>query len=125
MEPVVVCTRRHLKVANTGVVAAAPVSGENAPSFFSEAAEQPYTDELVLGSLCAFVSGRAAEVDQVEVTVMSILQFVPGMRVAVATEADGVNDFEMYVCYCAASQQCCLVHFLCVLSSIYFVLGLH
>lgn len=95
MEPVVVYTRR-LKTAHTGAPAAS-VSGENAPAFFSEAAQRPYTDELVRDNLCAFVSGQAAEVDQVEVTVMSILQFVPGMRIAIATEADGVDIFERYV----------------------------
>lgn len=88
---------RRLKTANTGLASAASVSGKNAPAFFSEAAQRPYTDELVRDNLCAFISGRAAEVDQVEVTVMSILQFVPGMRVAIATEADGVDVFERCV----------------------------
>lgn len=103
MEPVEAYTRRRLKAANTGVVAPAPGSGEDAPTFFSEAAQRPYTEELVRDNLCAFVSGGAAEVDQVEVTVMSILQFVPGMRVAIATEADGVDDFEMYVLLCGVA----------------------
>lgn len=88
--------RRRLEPTNTGAVAASG-SGEDAPRFFSEAAQLPYTEELVRNNLCAFVSGQAAEVDQVEVTVMSILQFVPGMRVAIATEADGVANFDMYV----------------------------
>lgn len=100
LEPVEVYTRRRLKTTDEGVVAASSVSGENAPAFFSQAAQRPYTDELVRDNLCAFVSGRAADVDQVEVTVMSILQFVPGMRVAVATEADSVDAFERYVLFC-------------------------
>lgn len=106
MEPPVVYTRRRRRLTptNTGVIEAASGSGEDAPSFFSEAAQLPYTEELVRNNLCAFVSGQAAEVDQVEVTVMSILQFVPGMRVAIATEADGVADFDMYVFYCAVSH---------------------
>lgn len=66
-------------------------------TFFSEMAERSYTADLNRGNLCAFIAGRASEVDMWEVTVLSILEFIPGMRVAVAAEADGFKDYERCV----------------------------
>lgn len=67
---------------------------DNAVSFFAAAAERPFTDHVARGNLCAFVAGRADEVEQWEVAVTSILLFVPGMRIAVAAEADGVDAYQ-------------------------------
>ncbi|CAM9403327.1 unnamed protein product [Ectocarpus fasciculatus] len=67
---------------------------ENVISFFEEAAKVPYSQDLKRGDLCAFVSGRVGEEAMWEVTVKSILQFVPGMRVAIAAEAEGLDAYE-------------------------------
>ncbi|CAM9924133.1 unnamed protein product [Ectocarpus fasciculatus] len=73
----------------------ADVSGrQKAIRFFEEAAERTYLDGLERSDLCAFVSGRVGEEAMWEVTVKSILQFVPGMRVAIAAEAEGLNAYE-------------------------------
>ncbi|CAM9449896.1 unnamed protein product, partial [Ectocarpus sp. 8 AP-2014] len=70
------------------------VDKEDVISFFEEAAERPYSQDLKRRNLCAFVSGRVGEENMWEVTVKSILQFVPGMRVAIAAEADGLDAYE-------------------------------
>lgn len=58
---------------------------------FAEAAETPFTKDLKRGSICAFVAGGAEDVDEWAVTVGSILQFAPGVRVAVAVEEDALG----------------------------------
>ncbi|CAM9900724.1 unnamed protein product [Ectocarpus fasciculatus] len=70
------------------------VDRENAIRFFEEAAERPYFQDLNRGNLCAFVSGRVGEEAMWEVTVKSILQFVPGMRVAIAASVEGLGAYE-------------------------------
>ncbi|CAM9319802.1 unnamed protein product [Ectocarpus sp. 12 AP-2014] len=67
---------------------------EDVISFFEEAAERPYSQDLKRRNLCAFVSGRVGEETMWEVTVKSILQFMPGMRVAIAAEAEGLDAYE-------------------------------
>lgn len=61
---------------------------------FAEAAKRPFTKDLKHGSICAFVAGRAEEVDEWAVTVRSILQFAPGVRIAVAAEEDGLGLYQ-------------------------------
>eukprot|EP00752_Nemacystus_decipiens_P001258 g1256.t1 len=68
-----------------------------AASFFAEAAELPFTDDVARGNMCAFIAGRAGDADLAKVTVMSILTFNPGMRVAVAAEDAGLADYESAV----------------------------
>ncbi|CAN0319161.1 unnamed protein product [Ectocarpus sp. 6 AP-2014] len=63
-------------------------------SFFEEAAERPFFQDLKYGNLCAFGSGRVDEEAMWEVTVKSILQFMPGMRVAIAAGAKGLDAYE-------------------------------
>ena len=63
-------------------------------ALFIEASKQPFDRDLVRGSLCAFITARSDDVRQVEVTVMSILQFVPGIRVAIAAEENGFDAFK-------------------------------
>ncbi|CBJ28689.1 hypothetical protein Esi_0117_0079 [Ectocarpus siliculosus] len=70
------------------------VDREDVISFFEEAAERPYSQDLKRRNLCAFVGGRAGEEAMWDVTVKSILQFVPGMRVAIAAEAEGLDAYE-------------------------------
>lgn len=66
---------------------------EDAQSMFADATVLPYTNDLVRGNLCAFVAGHLDEVDQVEVAVMSFLQFLPGMTVAVAADNEGFDAY--------------------------------
>ncbi|CAB1119417.1 unnamed protein product [Ectocarpus sp. CCAP 1310/34] len=62
--------------------------------FFEEAAERPFFQDLKRHNLCAFVGGRVGEEAMWEVTVKSILQFMPGMRVAIAAESEGLDAYE-------------------------------
>lgn len=66
-------------------------------SFFAEAARRPFTHDLARGNLCVFVAGRADEADMCKVTVVSILRFNPGMRVAVAAEDAGLRAYTRWV----------------------------
>lgn len=62
--------------------------------FLASSASLPFTHELVRGDLCAFIGGRAGEVEQTRVTVESILEFMPGMRVAVAVEPESFDAYD-------------------------------
>ncbi|CAB1099444.1 unnamed protein product [Ectocarpus sp. CCAP 1310/34] len=64
---------------------------------FAQAAKSPFTEDVAYGSLCAFIAGRAGEVDEWAVTVSSIQKFAPGMRVAVAAEEEAVHLYERAV----------------------------
>lgn len=61
---------------------------------FEEAASTPFEGDIARGNLCAFVAGRADDVDEWTVTVQSIQKFAPGVRVAVAAEADALEAYE-------------------------------
>ncbi|CAM9918557.1 unnamed protein product [Ectocarpus sp. 13 AM-2016] len=61
---------------------------------FAQAAKSPFTEDVAYGSLCAFIAGRAGEVDEWAVTVSSIQKFAPGMRVVVAAEEEAVRLYE-------------------------------
>lgn len=65
-------------------------------SFFSKASRRPYSDGLVRGDLCVFIPARAEEIARWEVAVVSILQFVPGVRVAIAAEEDALDAYKRY-----------------------------
>ncbi|CAM9712766.1 unnamed protein product [Ectocarpus sp. 4 AP-2014] len=67
---------------------------EKAIRFFEAAAERTYLGEVERGNLCAFVGGRVGEEAMLEVTVKSILQFMPGMKVAIAAAAEGLDAYE-------------------------------
>eukprot|EP00904_Undaria_pinnatifida_P010718 jgi/Undpi1/6777/HiC_scaffold_21.g09255.m2 len=71
--------------------------GKDAQSMFAEAAALPYVNDLVRGNLCAFFAGEVNEVERVEVAVMSVLQFLPGMTVAVAADTEGFDAYERAV----------------------------
>ena len=75
-------------------VTAAAVDADDANSLFNDATILPYVNDLVRGNLCAFFAGDQNEVDQVEVAVRSVLQFVPGMRVAVAADDAGFHSYQ-------------------------------
>ncbi|CAM9459802.1 unnamed protein product [Scytosiphon promiscuus] len=74
--------------------AGGPIPADQTLAFFDEAAGRPYTQDLARGNLCGFVAGRAGDAEMWEVTVKSILEFVPGMRVAVAAEVEGLAEYE-------------------------------
>ncbi len=61
---------------------------------FDEWAGREFAPGVPRGSICHFIAGRAEEVDEWAVTVTSILQFAPGMRVAVAVEEDAVDAYK-------------------------------
>ena len=65
--------------------------------FFDEEAKKMFTNEVPRGAVCAFVAGTESEVDQLEVTVMSILEFLPGVRVAIAAEDGSVDAYQRCV----------------------------
>ena len=67
---------------------------KDAQSMFSDSTAIPYVNELVRGNMCAFVAGHLNEVDHVEVAVMSVLQFLPGMTVAVAADNEGFDAYQ-------------------------------
>lgn len=69
-------------------------SSSSANGSSAEAAKRSFTGDVTRGSLCAFIAGRASELDQWIVTVASIQQFAPGIRVAVAAEDDALNAYE-------------------------------
>lgn len=66
----------------------------DALSMFAEATVLPYVKDLVRGNLCAFIAGSLDEIDQVEVAVMSVLQFLPGMTVAVAADNAAFDAYD-------------------------------
>lgn len=59
------------------------------------AADQDFTNDLKRGEICVFVEGGARHIHQAEVAVRSVVEFMPGVRVAVATEPDSVAAYEM------------------------------
>ena len=61
---------------------------------FADATVLPYVNDLVRGNLCAFIAGGVNEVDQVEVAVMSVLEFLPGMTVAVAADNAAFHTYQ-------------------------------
>lgn len=67
---------------------------DDAQSMFADATILPYVNDLVRGNLCAFIGGDVNEVEKVEVAVMSVLQFLPGMTVAVATDSTGFHAYQ-------------------------------
>lgn len=58
--------------------------------------EKPYTQDIKRGQLCAFMIGYRAFVSETRVMVKSIEQFMPGMRIAVATELEDVALHERW-----------------------------
>jgi len=69
--------------ADTGLV----VDDEDDP------AAMPYTGDVARGELCAFVRGYAQMLPEISGTVSSILAFMPGMRVGIATTPGDFRAF--------------------------------
>lgn len=53
----------------------------------------PFVETMARADMCAFVSGYFKFIAETEVTVLSILTFMPGMKVVVATHP---GDFYVY-----------------------------
>ena len=53
----------------------------------------PFHDEVVRGELCAFLPGYFQFIAETEVTIRSVVHFMPGMRVVVAVHP---TDFPVY-----------------------------
>lgn len=76
--------------------AASELSAEQAEvvaQFFEDEAKRAFIGDVTRGNICAFVAGTASQVDQLEVTVTSVLEFRPGVRVAVAAEHDALDAY--------------------------------
>lgn len=58
---------------------------------------EAYVKGIKRGQICAFMSGFSFFIMETKVAVESILHFMPGMRVAIATQAEEVSVFQRYV----------------------------
>eukprot|EP00903_Cladosiphon_okamuranus_P008170 g7869.t1 len=56
--------------------------------------DEPYVKGIKRGQICAFMSGFSFFVMETKVAVESILHFMPGMRIAIATHAEEVSLFQ-------------------------------
>jgi len=71
------------------------VAGEtDFDAFMRRSADQAFTKDTKRGEICAFIEGRADQVLQTDVTVQSVLEFLPGLRVAVAVEPESLEAYE-------------------------------
>lgn len=57
----------------------------------------PYTKDLVRGDICAFTTGYFVFLAETAVSVKSIVHFMPGMRVIVATDPAYFSVFNRWV----------------------------
>lgn len=57
-------------------------------------ADEPFVEGIKRGQICAFMTGFSFFIMETKVAVDSILHFMPGMRVAIATQAEEVSVFE-------------------------------
>lgn len=53
----------------------------------------PFVNDIVRGELCAFFVSYSSFIRETEVAVKSIHQFMPGMRIAIATHP---NDYSVH-----------------------------
>lgn len=66
-------------------------------SFIARASEEPFTAGVTRGNICVFLAGGADELEQIDVSVQSVMDFVPGVRVAVAANDESLGAYERYV----------------------------
>lgn len=64
--------------------------------FFKEESERLFVQDVVRGSICAFVAGTTSDAARTTVTVESILRFMPGVRVAIAAEDAALGTYKRY-----------------------------
>ncbi|CBJ32724.1 expressed unknown protein [Ectocarpus siliculosus] len=60
----------------------------------SNPTNEPFVTGIKRGQICAFLTSNAFVIKETQVTVKSIGQFMPGMRVAIATDANDVSLFK-------------------------------
>lgn len=53
----------------------------------------PFNDDVSRGEMCAFIPGYFQFIAETEVTIKSVVHFMPGMRVVVAVH---LSDFPVY-----------------------------
>eukprot|EP00903_Cladosiphon_okamuranus_P019226 g17680.t1 len=87
------------RLASFAKVAEKPATAVGADESGPEAlmrrsAEMAYTEGVKRGEICVFIEGHADRVLQTEAAVQSVLEFVPGVRVAVAAEQDSLGAYE-------------------------------
>lgn len=92
MLPVTVYSIRHLQSAVVSIDD--EDSDEGIEAFLAMSADLSFSHDLVRGDLCAFIGGSADELEQTTITVESIIEFMPGMRVAVAVEPDSFDAYD-------------------------------
>lgn len=66
-------------------------------TFIANSASIDFNKELTRGDLCAFIAGDEDQIEQTDVTVQSILEFLPGMRIAIAAESDDLAAYKSTV----------------------------
>lgn len=72
-------------------------------------ANEPYLKDITRGQICAFMTGFSSFLKETEVTVKSIVHFMPGMRVAIATQDHDISVFERWVQqYCTSRLTSCI-----------------
>lgn len=57
-------------------------------------ANEPYVKGVKRGQICAFMTGFSFFIMETKVAVESVIHFMPGMRIAIATQAEEVSVFE-------------------------------
>lgn len=68
-----------------------PISDDDAPY---DPANEPYAKGVTRGQICAFMTGFSSFLRETQVTVKSVMHFMPGMRMAIATQAEDVSVFQ-------------------------------
>lgn len=69
----------------------------------SDPAATAYIGTTTRGHICAFMGGYIELLPETKVSVSSVLELMPGMRVAIATDATGFQEFERSVCHVRVS----------------------
>lgn len=91
------------------IATAARADESEIEALMRRSADRAYTKGVKRGEICAFIEGHADRVLQTDVTVQSILEFVPGVRVAVAAEQDSLAAYERFVPSLLSSSSSCLL----------------
>ena len=58
-----------------------------------DSASIPFHGDVTRGDMCAFIPGYFQFIAETEVSIQSVVHFMPGMRVVVAVH---LNDFSVY-----------------------------
>lgn len=86
-------SRQHRHEDNTPT-SVSPEPPSDLEVFLTESADTSFTDDMSRGEICAFISGSMKELEEIDVTTQSILEFVPGVQVVIATKAGSKSAYE-------------------------------